>query len=137
LSENPAGGTIELRPGGAARQITLTGGGRGDWRVTWSLAVANDPFTIISVSPVSGLLTSADPTAVVTVRANWIVPCGSRRAPTITVSPGGAVFTVCTGVTRPFTGHAGFAAAADAAVYATAPGSLPRGAIGRHRGRVL
>jgi RNA polymerase sigma factor (sigma-70 family) len=136
LSENPAGGTIELRPGGAPRLIDLTGSGRGDWRVTWSLTVANDPFTIISVSPVSGLLTSAGSTAVVTVRANWIVPCGVRRPPTITVTPGGAVFTVCTGATRPFAFHGDVAPAADDAVYLSAPGSLPRQAIGGHRGRV-
>ena len=136
LSENPAGGTIELRPGGAPRQIDLTGSGRGDWRVAWSLTVANDPFNIIGVSPVSGRLTSADSTAVVTVRANWIVPCGSRRPPTITVSPGGAVFTVCTGATRPFTGHRDVASAAADAVDGSAPGSLPQRALGGHRGRV-
>jgi RNA polymerase sigma factor (sigma-70 family) len=150
LSESPEGGTIELQPGGAPRQIDLTGSGRGDWRVTWSLAVANDPFNIISVSPVSGILTSADSTAVVTVRANWLVPCGSPRATTITVSPGGAVFTVCTGSPRRFNGDGDFALAVDEAVYAvyaSAPGreppgeyragSLPRPTIGGHRGRVL
>jgi RNA polymerase sigma factor (sigma-70 family) len=147
LSENPEGGTIELQPGGAPRQIDLTGSGRGDWRVSWSLTVANDPFNIISVSPVSGLLTSAGSTAVVTVRANWIVPCGSARSPTITVSPGGAVFTVCTGAPRPFTRDGDFALAVDDAVYASAPGREPPGenragplpplTIGDHRGRDL
>jgi hypothetical protein len=132
LSENPAGGTIELQPGGTPRQIDLTGSGRGAWRITWSLTVAYDPFDIIRVSPVSGLLTSAGSTAVVTVRANWIVPCGVRRPPTITVSPGGAVFTVCTGAPRPFGGHSDVAPAADDAVYLSVPGSLPRRAIDGH-----
>ena len=109
--------------------------------------MANDPFNIIMVSPVSGILTPADSTAVVTVRANWLVPCGSPRATTITVSPGGAVFTVCTGSPRRFTGDGDFALAVDDAVYASAPGreppgeyragSLPRLTIGGHRGRVL
>jgi RNA polymerase sigma factor (sigma-70 family) len=147
LSQSPDGGTIELQPGGAPRQIDLTGSGRGDWRVTWSLAVADNPFNIVGVSPVSGILTSADSTAVVTVRANWLVPCGSPRAPTITVSPGGAAFTVCTGAPRRFTGDGDFALAVDEAVYASAPGREPPGAnragplprltIGGHRGRVL
>ena len=144
LSEYPRGGTIELQPNGAPRQIDLSGSGGGHWHVTWSLAVANDPFSIISVSPVSGILTSADSTAVVTVRANWFAPCGSPRAPAITVSPGGAVFTICTGPARQFTGDGDVARAVDDAVYASPPGReppgghpagpVPRLTIGGHRG---
>ena len=135
LSENPGGGTLVLALDGTPRQISLTGSGRGDWHVSWSVTVANDPFDLISVSPVSGTLTSAGSTAAVTVRAHWFVPCGSPRVPTITVSPGGAVFSVCTGQPGKLTGGAGDSARADdAAVSVRLPG---RPGAGRHRGRVL
>jgi hypothetical protein len=147
LSEDPDGGTIVLELNGAPRQIDLTGSGRGDWHVSWSVAVANDPFNIITVSPAAGTLTSAGSTAAVTVRAHWFVPCGSPRAPTITVSPGGAVFSVCTGSPGHFSGGAGaFAHAADDAVYVRLPSPGPgesragprgRPGVGRHHGRVL
>jgi hypothetical protein len=147
LSEDPDGGTIVLELNGAPRQIDLTGSGRGDWHVSWAVAVANDPFNIITVSPAAGTLTSAGSTAAVTVRAHWFVPCGSPRAPTITVSPGGAVFSVCTGSPGHFSGGAGaFAHAADDAVYvrlpSRGPGEPPAGprerpGVGGHHGRVL
>ncbi len=135
LSKYPAGGTLVLAPNGPpGRQIVLSGSGRGDWHVSWSLAVANDPGNVISVSPVSGILTSADSTAVVTVRANWLVPCGSPRTPTITVSPGGAVFTVCTSWPRNFSGGAR-ARADDDAVYVSPPGREPDGRSAGPSGR--
>ena len=147
LSEDPDGGTIVLELNGAPRQIDLTGSGRGDWHVSWSVAAANDPFNIITVSPAAGTLTSADSTAAVTVRARWFVPCGSPRAPTITISPGGAVFSVCTGSPGQFSGGAGASAhAADDAVYVRLPGREPgespagplgRPGVGGHHGRVL
>ena len=102
----------------------------------WSLAVANDPGNVISVSSSSGILTSGGSTATVTVTANRFVPCGWRRSPTITVSPGGAVFSVCTGRSGQFTGD-GAARAVDDAVYARPPGREPdeTAAPGRRGGR--
>ncbi len=147
LAEHPAGGLLVLAPNGPGRQIDLSGSGSGDWRVTWSLAVANDPDDVISVSSSAGALTPADPTATVTVTvtANHFVPCGWRQSPTITVSPGGAVFSICTGRSRNFTGH-GSAQADDAAAYASPPGREPaeyragrlrRPGTGGPHGRVL
>ena len=107
--------------------------------------MANDPGNVISVSSSAGTLTSADATATVTVTASRFVPCGWPRTPTITVSPGGAVFTVCTSWPRNFTGGAR-ARADDDAVYVSPPGREPdgRGAgpsrrpgIGGLHGRVL
>jgi len=107
LSEYPRGGPLVLTPNGSpGRQIDLSGSGSGDWDVHWSLAVANDPGDVISVSSSAGTLTSADATATVTVIASRFVPCGWPRTPTITVSPGGAVFTVCTSWPRNFAGGA-------------------------------
>jgi hypothetical protein len=74
------------------------------------------------------------------------LPCGSPQSPTITVSPGGAVFTVCTGPPRPFTGDGDSVRAGDDVAYAIPPGREPveysaaplgRPGIGGHRGRVL
>jgi RNA polymerase sigma factor (sigma-70 family) len=125
LSESPAGGPLVLPPNGPpGRQIDLIGSGRGDWRVNWSLTVANDPDDVISVSASAGTLTSADPTATVTVTANHFLPCGWPQSPTITVSPGGAVFSICTGRFRNFTGDDS-AQADDDAVYASPPGQEP------------
>jgi RNA polymerase sigma factor (sigma-70 family) len=104
LSENPQGGTFVLTPDGGGRQIDLSGSGSGDWYVSWSMSVANDPDNAVSVSSSSGTLTPADPTTAVTITADRFVPCGSRWSPTITVSPGGAVFSVCTIRSRHFTG---------------------------------
>ena len=145
LSEYPAGGMLVLAANGApGRQIDLRGSGRGNWHVSWSLAVANDQDDVISVSSSAGNLTSADPTATVTVTANHFVPCGWPRSPTITVSPGGAVFSICTSGFRNFPG-ADSAQAADDAAYASPPGREPAqyragplrpGTDGQH-GRVL
>ena len=145
LSESPAGGPLMLATlGPPGRQIDLSGSGSGDWHVTWSLAVANDPDDVISVSSAAGTLTSADPTATVTVTANHFVPCGWPRSPTITISPGGAVFSVCTSWFRNFGGDD--AAQADDDAYASAPGRepaeydagpLPRPGTGGQHGRVL
>jgi RNA polymerase sigma factor (sigma-70 family) len=127
LSEYPRGGTLVLAPNGSpGRQLDLSGSGSGDWYVHWSLAVANDPGDVISVSSSAGTLTSADATAAVTVTASRFVPCGWPRTPTITVSPGGAVFTVCTSWPRSFTGGAR-ARADDDAVYVSPPGREPDG----------
>ena len=124
LAEHPAGGLLVLAPNGPGRQIDLSGSGSGDWRVTWSLAVANDPADVISVSSSAGTLTPADPTATVTVTANHFVPCAWWQSPTITVSPGGAVFSICTGWSRNFSGD-GSAQADDAAAYVSTPGREP------------
>lgn len=103
LSEYPQGGTIVLTPNGGGRQIDLSGSGAGDWYVNWSVSVANDPDNAIGVSSSSGTLTPADSTTAVTITADRFVPCGSPQSPTITVSPGGAVFSVCTSPSRRFT----------------------------------
>jgi hypothetical protein len=114
-----------LAPNGPpGRQIDLSGSGSGNWHVSWSLAVANDPDDVISVSSSAGNLTSADPTATVTVTANHFVPCGRPHSPTITVSPGGAVFSICTRWFRNFTGDDS-AQADDDAAYASPPGREP------------
>jgi RNA polymerase sigma factor (sigma-70 family) len=146
LSESPAGGTLVLAPNGPpGRQIELSGSGSGNWHVSWSLAVANDPGDVISVSSSAGNLTSANPTATVTVIANHFVPCGWPRSPTITVSPGGAVFSICTSWFKNFTGGDS-AQADDDDAYASPPGREPadyragplRGpGIGGQRGRAL
>ena len=115
LSESPRGGQLVLRRNGAGRQIDLSGSGSGDWRVTWSLAVANDPENVVSVSAASGTLTSAEPTIAVTVTTSRFLPCGAPWSPTITVSPGGAVFSICTGPSWHFTGGGDSAGGDDAA----------------------
>jgi RNA polymerase sigma factor (sigma-70 family) len=103
LSESPQGGTaaapesLVLSPGGAGTQIDLSASGRRDWDVAWSVTVANDSGGAVSVSPAqSGTLTPSDTTATLTVTANQFIPCGSSADPTITVEPGGAVYSVCT-----------------------------------------
>jgi RNA polymerase sigma factor (sigma-70 family) len=146
LSEHPAGGTLVLEPNGSpGRPIDLSGSGSGDWYVHWSLTVANDRGNVISVSSSAGTLTSADATATVTVTASRFVPCGWPRTPTITVNPGGAVFTVCTSWPRSFTGDAR-AGADDDAVYVSPPAREPdghsagpsrRGGVGGLHGSVL
>jgi RNA polymerase sigma factor (sigma-70 family) len=147
LSVYPRGGALVLEPNGTGGQIDLRGSGAGDWRVTWSVAVANDPENAVSVSPATGTLTPADPDAAVTVTVTVrrFVPCGWPWSPTITVSPGGAVFSVCTGRSRRFTGD-GSARADDDAGHASAPGREPdehragmsaQPGVGSHHGRVL
>jgi len=97
LSVSPHGGLLVLpSTGSGGGQIDLGGSGSGDWDVSWSLTVANDPFGVISLSSSAGTLTTSGPTATVTVTASRFVPCDWRQSPTITVNPGGAVFTVCT-----------------------------------------
>ena len=135
LSEYPRGGPLVLAPNGSpGRQIDLRGSGSGGWDVHWSLAVANDPGNVISISSSAGTLTSADATATVTVTASRFVPCGWPRTPTITVSPGGAVFTVCTSWPRNFSGGAR-ARADDDAVYVSPPGREPDGRSAGPSGR--
>jgi RNA polymerase sigma factor (sigma-70 family) len=103
LSESPQGGTaadpeaLVLAPDGAGSQIDLTASGSGDWNVDWSVTVANDSGGAVSVAPASsGTLTPTGATATLTVTANQFIPCGSSADPTITVDPGGAVYSVCT-----------------------------------------
>jgi RNA polymerase sigma factor (sigma-70 family) len=104
LSESPQGGTaaapeaLVLAPDGAGKQIELSASGRGDWNVGWSVTVANDSGGAVSVSPTdSGTLTPAGATTTtLTVTANQFIACGSAADPTITVEPGGAVYSVCT-----------------------------------------
>jgi hypothetical protein len=102
LSESPQGGTaaapesLVLAPTGAGTQIDLSASGSGDWDVNWSVTVANDSDGAVSVSPAhSGTLTPAGPTATLTVTADQFIPCGSSSSPTITIEPGGAVYSVC------------------------------------------
>jgi hypothetical protein len=135
-----------LVPNGPGRQIDLSGSGTGDWYVSWSLAVANDADNAISVSPASsGTLTPADSTTTVTITADQFVPCGSPQSPTITVSPGGAVFSVCTSPSR-HTGDGDSARVGDALARASSPARKPaeyraatlaRLRVGGHHGRTL
>jgi RNA polymerase sigma factor (sigma-70 family) len=103
LSEDPQGGTaaapeaLVLAPDGAGKQIELSASGSGDWNVGWSVSVANDSGGAVSVSPTdSGTLTPSGATTTLTVAANQFIACGSSSDPTITVEPGGAVYSVCT-----------------------------------------
>ena len=103
--EDPAGGTaadpeqLVLVPDGGGAEIDLSGSGTGDWDVAWSVTVANDAGGAVSVTPAdSGTLTPAEPTATLTVTANQLILCGSAASPTITVEPGGAVYSICTGL---------------------------------------
>jgi RNA polymerase sigma factor (sigma-70 family) len=102
LSEDPQGGTaadperLVLAPTGGGTQIDLSASGTGDWDVGWSVTVANDSGGAVSVSGASsGTLTPTSATATLTVTADQFILCGSS-APTITVEPGGAVYSVCT-----------------------------------------
>jgi RNA polymerase sigma factor (sigma-70 family) len=103
LSDSPQGGTaaapeaLVLAPDGAGKQIELSASGSGNWNVGWSVSVANDSGGAVSVSPTeSGTLTPAGATTTLTVTANQFIPCGSASDPTITVEPGGVVYSVCT-----------------------------------------
>jgi hypothetical protein len=110
LSESPWGGTaadpepLELAPDGASAQIDLSGGGGGDWAVGWSATVADDPGGAVSVSPAqTGTLTPTDATVALTVTVDQFIPCGTSATsppPTITVEPGGAVYSVCTSLPK-------------------------------------
>jgi hypothetical protein len=92
LSAFPGGGTLVVEPGGAAQvQLTAAGGS-----VNWSVTVANDPDGAVSVSPASGTLTPGDPSATVTVTVSQYLDC-DQGCPTVTISPGGEVYTIWTG----------------------------------------
>ncbi len=73
--------------------------------VDWSATVGNDPGHVIGVSPGSGTLTARGPIAIVTVTTSQFVQCGTVGYPTITINPGGAQYSVCTGWIKPFAGH--------------------------------
>jgi RNA polymerase sigma factor (sigma-70 family) len=114
LSESPRAGTtadpapLVLVPDGASAQIDLSGDGSGDWDVGWSVTVADDPGGAVSVSPAqAGTLTPTDASVALTVTVDQFIPCGSSAAsppPTITVEPGGAVYSVCTSLPKRDTG---------------------------------
>jgi hypothetical protein len=93
-----------LVPNGASAQIDLSGSGAGAWEVGWSVTVAGDPGGAVSVSPAqAGTLTPAGPTVALTVTVDQFIPCGTAAAsppPTITVEPGGAVYSVCTSLPK-------------------------------------
>ena len=95
LSASPGGGILFVEPGGAA-QIELTAAGGS---VNWSVTVAGDPDGAVSVSPASGTLTAADPSATVTVTVSQYLDCGTGGGgcPTITIGPGGETYTIWTG----------------------------------------
>jgi hypothetical protein len=97
----PSGGTLLVVPGavGAVVDVTETGGS-----VAWSAVVSNDPSHLVTVSPATGTLTSAKPTALVTIKISRSIDCGGGSAtacPTVKFSPGGATFSVYTGFTLP------------------------------------
>jgi len=122
LSESPAGGTqsqpqlLQVQPGGPGSTIDLSVSGG---KVSWSVSVGNDPNGAVSVSPASGTLTPGSPTATVTVTVGPFLSCdgGSFPCPTITISPGGAVYSIWTGGHS----HHGNLAEAPAAALAAAP----------------
>lgn len=108
LSAFPAGGTqsqpqpLMVVPGSPGTPIYLSASGDP---VSWSVSVANDPDGVVSVSPASGALTPGS-SATVTVSVSQYLNCdpaqgagqgGSGGCPTITISPGGAVYTIWTG----------------------------------------
>jgi RNA polymerase sigma factor (sigma-70 family) len=102
LSVLPDGGTTLVVPGVTGTLVSLRGAGG---TVTWSASVASDPGHVVSVSPAAGTLTAADPAATLTITTSQFVRCGpgvATRCPTVTVSPGGAVFAVWTGWPLPF-----------------------------------
>jgi hypothetical protein len=88
---------------GAGAQIDLggSGNGSGEWDVAWSVTVADDPVDAVSVSPAqAGTMTAREATVALTVRADQFIPCGLPWSPTITIEPGGAVYSVCTSLPR-------------------------------------
>jgi hypothetical protein len=61
------------------------------------VTVANDPIGAVSVSPAQAeTMTASQATAALTVTADRFIPCGLPSSPTITIEPGGAVYSVCT-----------------------------------------
>ena len=112
LSEYPQGGTpadpraLVVVPNGAGAQIDLGGSGSGKWDVAWSVTVASDPVDAVSVSPAqAGTMTAREATVALTVRADQFIPCGLPWSPTITIEPGGAVYSVCTSLPRHYGGR--------------------------------
>jgi hypothetical protein len=102
LTVTPPGGPLIVRSGGRKLLLLATGG-----TVDWSATIANDPGNAISLSQSSGTLTAASTTATVTVTASQFVPCVASSYPTITISPSGTQYIVCTGFIKPLTrpGH--------------------------------
>ena len=101
LSVVPGGGTLIVIPGFAGPLVALHASGGA---VTWSAAVTNDPNHLVTVSPAAGTLTTADPTASVTVTISRFVECGigtTTACPTVTISPGNVSLAVWTGWTPP------------------------------------
>jgi predicted DNA-binding protein (UPF0251 family) len=101
LSVVPGGGTLIVTPGSAGPIVALHASGGA---VTWSVAVTNDPNHLLTVSPAAGTLTTADPTASVTIRISQFVECGTgttTACPTVTISPGSVSLAVWTGWTLP------------------------------------
>ena len=112
LSEYPDGGTLgHPRPlvvvlNGAGVRIDLSGSGSGEWDVEWSVTAANDADGAVSVSPAqAGTMTASQATAALTVTADQFIPCGLPWSPTITIEPGGAVYSVCTSLPRHYHGR--------------------------------
>jgi RNA polymerase sigma factor (sigma-70 family) len=104
LSASPAGGTqsrpepLMIAPGGPGTPIRLSASGG---TVSWSVTIAGDPDGLVSVSPASGTLTAGSPVATVTVTVSQFLFCGRGpgspgECPTITLTPGGAVYSIWT-----------------------------------------
>jgi RNA polymerase sigma factor (sigma-70 family) len=104
LSASPAGGTqsrpepLMIAPGGPGTPIQLSASGG---TVRWSVTIAGDPDGLVSVSPASGTLTARSPAATVTVTVSQFLFCGHGpgspgECPTITLTPGGAVYSIWT-----------------------------------------
>jgi hypothetical protein len=92
----PGGGSLFLVPGGRGALLFLSESGG---TVDWSVSVSGDPGNTISVSPaMSGTLTAAHPHIVLSITASANLSCGQRHGgsacPTITIEPGGTVFTI-------------------------------------------
>jgi hypothetical protein len=102
----PGGGSLFLEPGGRGAQVFLSASGG---TVNWSVSVAGDPDGTITVSPAtSGTLTAAHPDVTLEISASQDLSCGEGGSPcpTITIEPGGTVFTVTTsGRRHPFKHH--------------------------------
>ena len=97
LSVSPDGGTLLLLPGPAGATVSLAASGGP---VTWSVAVANDPGQVVSVSPGSGTVTPAGSEVTLQISVSRFIRCGllsGKPCPTVTIMPGGATFTVWTG----------------------------------------
>jgi RNA polymerase sigma factor (sigma-70 family) len=101
LSVVPEGGTLIVIPGSAGPLVALHASGGA---VTWSVSVTNDPNHLVTVSPAAGTLTTANPTASVTIGISQFVECGigtTTACPTVTISPGNVSLAVWTGWTLP------------------------------------